>query len=165
MEVYSAAPFVELFLNGKSLGKQATENAMAVFACTYEPGALEAVSFDSDGNETGRSKLESAQGELSIRLTQEEVEVKAGSLVFVDVDLVGENGVVESNADTALTVTVEGGTLIGFGSARARTPEKFVEGTYRTYYGRALAAVLIGETGTAVIKVTGNGMNTVFTLK
>lgn len=165
VEVYSAAPFVELFLNGKSLGKQATENAMAVFACTYEPGTLEAVSINAEGRENSRSKLESAQGKLSIRLTQEETEVKAGSLVFVDVDLVGENGVVESNADTALTVTVEGGTLIGFGSARARTPEKFVEGTYRTYYGRSLAAVLVGETGTATIKVTGNGMNADLTLK
>lgn len=165
VEIYSTAPFVELFLNGKSLGKQATENATAVFACTYEPGTLEAVSFDAEGRENGRSKLESAQGELSIRLTQEEVEVKAGSLVFVDVDLVGENGVVESNADTALTVTVEGGTLIGFGSARARTPEKFVEGTYRTYYGRSLAAVLVGETGTAKITAAGNSMLAELTLK
>lgn len=158
VEVHSAAPAVELFLNGKSLGRKETESALAVYACTYEPGTLEAVSFDSQGRETGRSKLESAQGALSIRLRQEEGEIKEGSLVFVDVDLVGENGVVESNADAALSVTVEGGTLIGFGSARARTPERFVTGTYCTYYGRALAAVLIGKTGTAALKVTGNGM-------
>lgn len=60
---------------------------------------------------------------------------------------------------------MEGGTLIGFGSARARTPEKFVEGTYRTYYGRALAAVLIGESGQAKLTVTGDGMQSEFILK
>lgn len=43
--------------------------------------------------------------------------------------------------------------------------EAAVEGTYRTYYGRSLAAVLVGETGTAIIKVTGNGMDTDLTLK
>lgn len=165
VEVYSTAPFVELFLNGKSLGKKETESTMAAFACAYEPGILEAVSYDAEGSETGRSKLESAQGGISVRLTQEAGKIKTGSLVFVDVDLVGENGVVESNADTTLTVTVEGGTLIGFGSARARTPEKFVEGTYRTYYGRSLAAVLVGETGTAKITAAGNSMLAELTLK
>lgn len=158
VEIHSTAAAVELFLNGKSLGRKETESALAVFNCNYEAGTLEAVSFDSDGRETGRSKLESAQGTLSIRLRREEGEIKAGTLVFVDVDLVGENGIIESNADAVLTVTVEGGTLIGFGSARPRTAERFVEGTYRTYYGRALAAVLIGKTGTAALKVTGNGM-------
>lgn len=167
VEVYSTTPFVELFLNGQSLGRKETESAVAVFPCSYEPGILEAVSYDAKGCETGRSKLESAQGGLSIRLTQENsfTKMKSESLVFVDVDLIGENGVIESNADTALTVTVEGGTLIGFGSARARTPEKFVEGTYRTYYGRALAAVLIGESGQAKLTVTGDGMQSEFILK
>lgn len=158
VEIHSTAAAVELFLNGKSLGRKETESALAVFNCNYEAGTLEAVSFDSDGRETGRSKLESAQGTLSIRLRREEGEIMAGTLAFVDVDLVGENGIIESNADAVLTVTVEGGTLIGFGSARPRTAERFVEGTYRTYYGRALAAVLIGKTGTAALKVTGNGM-------
>lgn len=165
VEVYSTAPFVELFLNGKSLGKQAPENTMAVYNCTYEPGILEAVSYNAEGCEIGRSKLESAQGGLSIRLTQEEGEVKAGSMVFIDVDLVGENGVVESNADTAVTVTVEGGTLVGFGSARARTAERFTEGVYRTYYGRALAAVLIGETGQAKLTAVGDDMKAELILK
>ena len=167
VEVYSTGASVELILNGRSLGRKETANGAAFFACNYEAGTLEAVSFNAEGEETGRSRLKSAQGKLSIRLTQEANgnPVKAGSLVFVDADLVGENGIVESNADVPLTVTVEGGTLIGFGSARPRTPEKFTDGQYRTYYGRAMAAILLGESGEATLKAFGGGMSAELILK
>ena len=160
VEVFSTEPSVELFINGESLGCKETEDGMAAFSCTYQPGTIEAVSYDEEGNETGHSMLESAQGELSIRLTKEagEDEVHAGSLIYVDVDIVGENGVIESHADQKISLTVEGGTLLGFGSARARSAERFTEGVYTTYYGRALAAVLVGETGAVKIKAAADAM-------
>lgn len=57
---------------------------------------------------------------LRLRLCAEEGPAprEAGSLVYVRVEIVGENGVVESNADGEIVLTVEGGTLLGFGSAR-----------------------------------------------
>ena len=67
----------------------------------------------------------------------------AGEVVYIPVTLKGENGVVEHNADRKLTVTVEGGELLAFGSANPRTEENFDEGTYTTYYGKALAAVRV----------------------
>ncbi|MCF0132457.1 MAG: DUF4982 domain-containing protein [Blautia sp.] len=160
VEVYSTSPFVALFINGKAIGVKTTENAMAVYRCTYEPGVLEAVSYDADGKEMGRSRLESAAGNVGIRLTQEQgnTAVADGSIVFVDVDLVGENGIVESHADQTIQVSVEGGTLLGFGSGKARTESRFVTGFYETHYGRALAAVMVGETGTAKITATGQGI-------
>ena len=60
----------------------------------------------------------------------------------------------ESNADERLTVTVEGGTLLGFGSANPRTEEKFDAGTYSTYYGKALVAIAMGN-GDARVLVSG----------
>ena len=47
----------------------------------------------------------------------------------------------ESNADRTLSVSVEGGELLGFGSANPRTEERFDRGKYTTYYGKALAVV------------------------
>lgn len=35
-------------------------------------------------------------------------------------------GVIECNADHQLTVTVEGGTVLGFGSANPRTEERLI---------------------------------------
>ena len=78
----------------------------------------------------------------------------------MNVAIVGENGVVESNADRKLTVSVEGGELLAFGSANPRTEENFDEGTYTTYYGAALAAVRVQKD--CVITVT-DGKETVKT--
>lgn len=67
-------------------------------------------------------------------------------------EIAGENGVVESNADRKLTVTVEGGELLAFGSANPCTEEQYHTGSFTTYYGRALAVVRV--TGSATITVT-----------
>lgn len=66
-------------------------------------------------------------------------------MVYLEISIMGENGVVECNADESLTITVEGGSLLGFGSANPRTEERFDTGTYSTYYGKALAAVVMGD--------------------
>lgn len=57
------------------------------------------------------------------------------------IELVGENGVVESNADRKLTVEVAGGELLAFGSANPCTIEQYHSGSFTTYYGRSLAIV------------------------
>jgi beta-galactosidase len=67
--------------------------------------------------------------------------MKPGELAYVNIDLVGENGVVESNDDRKLTLIVEGGKLLGFGSANPCTEERFDSGSYTTFYGKALAVV------------------------
>ena len=72
----------------------------------------------------------------------------------------GANGVVESNADRKLNVTVEGGELLGFGSATPRTEECFDAGEYTTYYGRALAVIRAGESGKVTVSVTDGEKNT-----
>ena len=78
-------------------------------------------------------------------------------LHFVKIDLVGENGEIECNADTTLSVSVENGTLLAFGSANPATTERFADGKYRTYYGRALAVVK-PESPDCVIRVCGEGL-------
>ncbi len=72
-------------------------------------------------------------------------EESGSDIVYIPVEIVGENGVVESNADRCLTVTVTGGELLGFGSANPCTEETYHTGTFTTYYGRALAIVRAGK--------------------
>ena len=64
-------------------------------------------------------------------------------------------GIVECNDDRKVTVTVEGGELLAFGSAAPRTEERYDSGSFTTYYGRALAVVRAGESGT--VKITACG--------
>lgn len=142
VEVYSDAAMAELLLNGKTLGKKKLKECKAIFKTKYAPGTLAAVAYGADGRELARSSLSSATGKTHIRLT---LEKSGGDIVYVPVELVGENGVVESNADRRLTVTVDGGELLAFGSANPCTEEQYHTGTFTTYYGRALAVVRVGQ--------------------
>jgi len=149
VEVYADAATVELFLNTKSVGKQIIKDYKAIFMVTYESGEIMAVGYDTNDKEISRSKLESALGKLSLTVTPEE---KVEDIVYVNIAITGENGVVECNADELFTVSLEGGDLLGFGSACPRTEEDFLTGSYTTYYGRAQAVVRVGI-GSATLKV------------
>ena len=154
VEVYTDAEAAELLLNGKRLGKKKIKNCRAVFKTKYAPGKLEAIAYDASGKEISRSQLVSAVGQTTISVVPEVRNAKPGDVVYVDISIVGENGVVESNADRKLTVNIAGGELLGFGSANPRTEERFDEGSYTTYYGKALAAVRVGKC-TAIIVTDG----------
>lgn len=157
VEVYTDAAMVELSLNGKSLGKKKVRDCKAVFKTKYAPGELVATALDDMGESKGENKLVSATGACKIAITPEATVVKPGQVVYMDVCIMGENGIVECNADEMLTVTVEGGRLLGFGSANPRTEERFDTGTYSTYYGRTLAAIVMGNCDARVSVSGKNG--------
>lgn len=151
VEVFTDAALVELFINGKKVGKAKVKGCKATFKTKYQSGNIEAVAYDAGGRELLRSTLESATGKVSICVEPEKTVAAAGEVVYVPVTLKGENGVAEHNADRKLTVTVEGGELLAFGSANPRTQENFDEGTYTTYYGKALAAVRVEKDCTITV--------------
>ena len=138
IEVYSDAAAVELILGGKSLGKKKIKECKAIFKTKYAPEVLTAVAYTADGKELGRSSLNPAKGELKLRVQPEE---SRSDIIYIPVEIVGENGIVESNADRKMTVTVEGGELLGFGSANPCHEEQYHTGSFTSYYGRALAVV------------------------
>lgn len=161
IEVYSSAEYVELICNNKSLGKKKLKECKASFKAKYVPGTITAIEYDQLGQETGRDTLTSAQGEKQVRIHSEQEEVCAGQVCYFNVEIVGENGVVESNQDQTLQISVRGGKLLGFGSANPRTEESFVTGEYTTYYGRAQAIVQMEDSKEIVLRVTGKGINEV----
>lgn len=152
VEVYSDAASVELLLNGRSLGKKKIKECKAVFKTKYAPGTLTAVAYREDGREQARRELVSAVGKTVIAVKPEVTAAKPGEVVYIPVELVGENGIVESNADRELKLTVTHGELLGFGSANPCHEEQYHTGSFTTYYGRALAVVRV--TGETVITVT-----------
>lgn len=160
IEVYSGAHFVELLVNGKSLGIKRVKDYKAMYRTRYEEGVVTAVAYDENKREISRSELVSATGRTLIRVAPEESVVKPGEIVFVNIDLVGENDVIKSNSDRQLRVSVEGGTLLAFGSANPCTEERYDTGIHTTYYGRALAVVRSKSQGEMVISVSGDGLNT-----
>ena len=161
--VYSGSPTVELLVNGKSYGKKKVKEDKAHFSkVVYEPGTVTAVAYDAAGNKVSETSLSTAKGGTRISVSPEKTVLKANGqdLCFLDLELVGEDGVVKSSEDRKLTVTVSGaGTLQAFGSARPHMAENFYSDTHTTYYGKALAAVRAGyEPGTIEVTVSGAGL-------
>jgi hypothetical protein len=134
-------------LNGKRLGKKKAKDFKAMFKARYVPGELTAIAYDNSGGEVSRSTLKSADKDTRISILPEKETAKPGEIVYVDVQLTDANGIVESNADSQLNVSVQGGELLAFGSANPKTEENYNKGIFTTYYGRALAVVRAGETG------------------
>ena len=156
VEVYAAAEEAELLLNGTSLGRKPVEGYLASFTVPYTPGVLMAVTYEN-GAEVGRSTLQSAEGTLKLRITPESA-LKAGRPAYVRVDLTGENGVVESNADTEWSIEVSGAKLLAFGSACPKAERSYLDGTFPSHYGRAMA-VLVPEDSTVSLHVkTADGL-------
>lgn len=82
---------------------------------------------------------------------------RKGRIRFVNLVLDDIQGNVEANADRAVKLDVEGGELLGFGSAQPCTDESFVDETTTTYRGRALAVVRIPDGGRAVVHAQAEG--------
>ena len=154
VEVYSDQAEVELILNGKSLGRKKVKECKTLFRIKYVPGTLTAVAYDAGGRETGRSELRSAAASAGIVVRPEKTKAKPGEIIYVPVNIEGSNGIVESNADRKLSVTAEGGELLAFGSANPCTEEQYHSGSFTSYYGRTLAIIRAGESGTVTVKAT-----------
>ncbi|SFS16922.1 Glycosyl hydrolases family 2 [Microbacterium sp. cf046] len=144
VQVYSADEEVELWLNGRCLGRKragARVNFVARFTTQYEPGELVAIAYQN-GVETGRGTLRSA-GPLSLRLRAESTELDGpDDLTYVWAELADEFGTVDSYAADVIAVAVSGaGSLAGLGSAAPMTEESFIDHEHSTYRGRALAII------------------------
>lgn len=149
VEVYSDQAAVELILNGKTVGKKKLKENRAIFKIKYQSGTIRAIAYDAEEKRVGESELSSASGKILVKIRPEKEKAAVGEILYVPVNLEGENGVVESNMDRKLTVSVEGGELLGFGSANPCTEESYQTGSFTTYYGKAMAVVRAGD-GTQV---------------
>ncbi len=153
VEVYSRAAEVELFLGGKSVGRKKTsKTARTLFTVNYEEEDLTAVSYDSAGRETGRYTLQAAGPETELQILPEEAP-EAGKLCFVRLRYTDQEGVWKPLERQLLTVTVEGGELLGLGCANSYVKGNYTTNTTDTYYGEALAVVRPDGSGDLKISV------------
>lgn len=157
VEVYSGADEVELFVNGKSVGKAAAGEAngyKAEFETVYLPGEIVAVAY-TNGKETGRTRLKSAGSRVNLlaEVDRSEIEANDSDLAFITISLVDDEGILKPLADREVSVKVEGpGILLGFGSANPKPERNFFEATQMTFDGKALA--VIRPTSSGIIHVT-----------
>ncbi|MDE6902991.1 MAG: DUF4982 domain-containing protein, partial [Lachnospiraceae bacterium] len=114
VRVCSNAPEVELFLNGKSLGRRKLSHApgsgrtiLADYQVPYEEGALTAVAYDEAGREIAGSTRRSFGNSHAVRIYPENTVIKADGkdLLFLEIGTVDERGnPVENACDRVLAL-------------------------------------------------------------
>lgn len=162
--VYTNGDCAELFLNGKSLGKQckkpASNNSTERFRLMwkevkYQPGELKAVAYKS-GNSIGEATMKTAGKPYKIKLTPDRTELKANGedLSYVLVEAVDKNGNICPLANNLVQFNVEGPAFIeGVGNGNPQSLEPFVAARCQLFYGKAMLILRSAHDETGKIKV------------
>lgn len=169
IRVCSNAPEVELFLNGRSLGKQSLQHEvgsgkriMADYQIPYEKGALLACAYDEKGNEIAREEKKSFGNSHSLVITPENTQIQADGrdLLFLQIGTLDVDGNPVENATDRVMVEVEGaGRLIGLDNGDSTDYDQYKGKSRRLFSGKLLAIVQANqEPGDIKITVTGRDL-------
>lgn len=156
VHLYTTADECELLLNGKTLGRKSPDQkGIAIFEVEYAPGKLEAIAY-IDGNICGRDELCTAGTPAEMTITPDATG-KSGKadLVFAEITLLDSNGNVSWETDNEITVTAEGGRVIGTGSGKIDDGHNYTDNKCRAYHGKILAAIVPESDSVVVTATTG----------
>jgi beta-galactosidase len=163
VEVYSNLEEVELFLNGRSLGRKPRNSDDSAISWTvgFEPGELRAVGYRG-GRKLAQDVLRTAGAPVALRLIPESKEVGSAfdDLVAVRVEVVDAKGVLVPNAQNQITIAVEGaGKLVAFDNGSITDHGAFGDATRSVTGGKAVAFLRgNGSKGRITIRATGEGL-------
>jgi beta-galactosidase len=133
---------VELFLNGRSLGRQPVSHNVYVSDWTvpYAPGVLSAAGF-RQGKKVVTQELRTTGAPVRLQIAPIQSSI-TGDIAFYEITVVDESGRTVTDATPAVTVRVEGaGRLIGLDTGDLKYGGLFKTGTRDAYQGRLLATV------------------------
>jgi beta-galactosidase len=133
---------VELFLNGKSLGRQAVSHDVYAteWKVPYAPGVLSAVAYRA-GQKLATNELRTAGAPARLQLTPLPLPV-ASDLAIYEITIVDAAGLLVPDARLAVSVKVEGAArLIGLDTGALEYGGLFKVATREAFQGRLLATV------------------------
>jgi beta-galactosidase len=179
---YSNAQEVELFLNGKSLGKKArysdafvmpvnkrtdeslkfTTKYRRVWQVPYEPGTLKAVAYEN-GKQAAVEEVRTAGAPAKVKLAADRTTIQADGddLSFITVRIEDQHGNLCPNADNLVHFAVTGaGSIAAVDNGNAATVEPFQADYRKAFSGMALVIVRSkpGEAGRIRIVATSEGL-------
>ncbi|MCM1268655.1 MAG: DUF4982 domain-containing protein [Bacteroidales bacterium] len=168
VRVCSNAPDVELFVNGRSLGRQhltheagSGSHIIADYQVPYEKGVLMAVAYDYSGNEIAREEKHSFGNSERIVIEPDETRVRADGrdLLFLTIGTVDGQGNPVENACDRISVKVSGkGRLIGLDNGDSTDFDSY-KGVSRRLFNGKLLAIVQADTTPGEITVEASGKN------
>jgi beta-galactosidase len=164
VEVYSKYPGVQLYLNNKLVGEKATtkeQEFKATFSVPYSPGVLKAVAVENN-KEVESTILQTSGDAAKIKLTADRKEIAANGqdLMYVTIELIDKNGIVQPNAANRLHVKIDGpGIIAGIDNADIKDTDQYKGNTRKAWHGRALVVIRSTQlTGDIKLTVTSPGL-------
>ena len=167
VRTYSNVEDVELFFNGKSLGKQHIDLAHGEvlhgsWKLNYTEGELIARAYDKNGHEVAFDRKASFGEAAEISITPEKRSLLANGrdLIFLRISALDENGEPVANARNRVKVEVSGaGRLVGLDSGDSTDFDSYKGKSKRLFSGMLTA--IIGatfESGDINITVSSRGL-------
>ncbi len=167
IEVISSYPEVELYQDGRLVGRKVTDRNhefKALFTVNYKPGVITAVAIDENGDKADEQMLVTAGKPYAIRLTADRTMLADSpqSLAYVTAEIIDKKGNRVPDANIPLSFKAEGADIIATGSGNPKDPKGYFRADRLTDEGRALAIVKGRgkDSGKVKITVTGKGLRT-----
>ena len=162
----TAAGYTYQIYEGSDKQSAADRNLYLTWYVPFEEGTLTATAYDKDGNviedTVGRSFVATTGDEAALTMTADAETVTANGkdLIYVQVDVVDEDGNIVPNADDQVTFKVEGsGTLVGVDNGKQADHQSFQDDNRAAYNGSLIAIVQTAkEAGDIKITASASGL-------
>ncbi|WP_347301505.1 glycoside hydrolase family 2 TIM barrel-domain containing protein [Dolosigranulum savutiense] len=186
VDVFTNAAKVELYLNGEKVAEDTStlhttdlgysyrrftstnnKKPYATFNIKHEPGELSVRAWDEEGNEItenayGRKLVETYGKPAALKASgnKEELTADGRDLLYVEVDVVDEEGRLVDNATDRVNFEVVGeGKLVGVDNGNQADTDSY-KGNTRTAFGGKVLAIIqaTNRAGSITVNVTGEGL-------
>lgn len=163
--VYSNADNVELFLNGKSLGKKDMKrNSHLQWSVNYEPGTLSAIAYKNGRKITAKVETTRAASEVVITPYKTTMLADGKDATVINVTVVDKQGREVPDANNLIKFSIDGDAKIigvGNGDPSSHEPDKCMDGNWqrKLFNGKCQVIVQAGITaGVIKFNATSDGL-------
>ena len=162
---FSSGESVELFVNNRSLGRQPSNNFSHAEwpAVKYEPGFIEAMAYDANGNKVAQHYIETTGEPTALRVSIKDnvgatgLHAGCGDVALVQVEVVDAQGRIVPTANDVVTFSIQAANdnvldYIGGGNGNPseHTPDKSLS---RPAFGGLVLGIFQENGGTGSVKV------------
>jgi beta-galactosidase len=165
VECFTNCQEAELFLNGKSLGKQLRDtatNQIPSWDVEYQAGELLVKGY-KDGKQVSAFALKTAGDATAIAATADRVNFRSAkkSVSQIEIQVTDQNGLPVYAADNEIEVQVTGkARLLGLESGSTKSHENYQASKRKTVHGKLIAYVEAnGEPGDIEVRLSSTGLH------
>ncbi len=165
IHVYTSGDEVELFRNGRSLGRKKLGKLQYRLRWNYEkyqPGTLRAVAYKNGKTWAETTvKTTGAASALHLSVDRKSIAGDGADLAFVTVKVTDSDGLMVPRTHNSVSVTIDGpGEVIAIGNGDPTSHESFQATTRKVFNGMALVIIrsIKGESGTIRLTTTSKGL-------